>query len=225
MGETDWTKKLEEETGIRFRTTRPEEIERESFLMIQEELGESFLASYPETQLPVLLRVIHTTADFSYGESLVFANGAMEAACRAIRRGLPIITDTTMAASGINKAAAEKFGCQVHCFIGDEDVKEEAKHRSMTRAAVSVEKAARLYPDCIYAVGNGPTALLRLYELIREHKIRPALIIGTPVGFVNVVEAKELILQTEIPAIVARGRKGGSNVAAAICNALFRTAG
>ena len=209
MGETDWTKKLEEETGFRFRTTKPEEIERESFLMIQEELGEKFLSSYPETQLPVLLRVIHTTADFSYGESLTFTNDAMEAGCSAIRRGLPIITDTTMAASGINKAAAGRFGCQVHCFIGDADVKEEAKKRSMTRAAVSVEKAARLYPDCIYAVGNGPTALMRLYELIREQKIRPALIIGTPVGFVN----------------VARGRKGGSNVAAAICNALFRTVG
>lgn len=126
-----------------------------------------------------------------------------------------------MAASGINKTAARKFGIDVHCFIGDEDVKEAAKASGMTRSAVSAEKAARLYPECIYAVGNAPTALMRLYELIEEKRIRPALIIGVPVGFVNVVEAKELILRTDVPAIVARGRKGGSNIAAAICNALL----
>ena len=130
-----------------------------------------------------------------------------------------------MAASGINKTAAGKFGIEVHCFIGDEDVKVKAKESGMTRSAVSVEKAAGCYPECIYAVGNAPTALMRLYELIEEKKIRPALIIGVPVGFVNVVEAKELILRTDVPAIVARGRKGGSNIAAAICNALMYEAG
>jgi precorrin-8X/cobalt-precorrin-8 methylmutase len=165
--------------------------------------------------------VIHTTADFSYRENLYFTEHAVEHALAAIRKGLPIITDTTMALSGINKSAAAKYGITVHCFIGDEDVKEQAAKTGMTRSAVSVEKAARLYPECIYAVGNAPTALMRLYELIEEGMIRPALIIGVPVGFVNVVEAKELILKTDVPAIVARGRKGGSNVAAAICNALL----
>ena len=120
---------------------------------------------------------------------------------------------------------AEAAGIDVHCFIADEDVKEAAKASGMTRSAVSAEKAARLYSKCIYAVGNAPTALMRLYELIEEKKIRPALIIGVPVGFVNVVEAKELILRTDVPAIIARGRKGGSNIAAAICNALLYEAG
>ena len=221
----DWREQLEMETGIHFRTVNPEEIEKESFLTIKKELGEAFLASYPKEQLPVLLRVIHTTADFSYRDSLVFANGAMEAANQAIQRGLPIITDTTMAASGINKGAAAAFGASVHCFVGDEDVREEAKRRGVTRSAVSAEKAARLYPECIYAVGNAPTALIRLYELIREGQFRPALIIGMPVGFVNVAEAKELILKTGLPVIAAMGRKGGSNTAAAVCNALLRIAG
>jgi len=216
-----WTEELKERTGIDFLTTRPEEIERTSFGMIQRELGQEFLDAYPAELIPVLCRVIHTTADFSYKENLYFSGQVVEQARQAMESGVPIITDTTMAASGINKRAAERYGISVHCFIGDEDVKEEAKKTGMTRSAVSVDKAARLYPECIYAVGNAPTALMRLYELIKEEKIRPRLIIGVPVGFVNVVEAKELILTAGVPCIVARGRKGGSNVAAAICNALM----
>lgn len=217
----DWTESLREKTGISFLTTKPAEIEMASFDIIKKELGEEFLKTFPENQLPVLCRVIHTTADFSYKQSLYFSPGVMEAASEAIESGVPIITDTTMAASGINKREASVHGIAVHCFIGDEDVKKGAETGKMTRSAVSVEKAARLYPDCIYAVGNAPTALMRLYELIQEKKIHPRLIIGVPVGFVNVVEAKELILKAEAPCIVARGRKGGSNVAAAICNALL----
>lgn len=217
----DWTEELKKKTGMDFLTTRPAEIEKKSFEIIKRELGDSFLEQYPAEQLPVLLRVIHTTADFSYGDQLCFSPQVMEHAKDALKRGLPIITDTTMAASGINKQAAGALGVEVRCFIGDGDVKEQAKSSQMTRSAVSVEKAAGLYPECIYAVGNAPTALMRLYELIEEHKIRPALIIGVPVGFVNVVEAKALIMKTKIPCIVARGRKGGSNVAAAICNALL----
>ena len=206
MSGLDWTEELKKRTGIDFLTTRPMEIEKKSFEIIKGELGEEFVSRYPADALPVLCRVIHTTADFSYRDTLT-------------------ITDTTMAASGINKTAAGKFGIEVHCFIGDEDVKAKAKESGMTRSAVSVEKAAGCYPECIYAVGNAPTALMRLYELIEEKKIRPALIIGVPVGFVNVVEAKELVLRTDVPAIVARGRKGGSNIAAAICNALMYEAG
>ena len=208
MSGLDWTEELKKRTGIDFLTTRPMEIEKKSFEIIKGELGEEFVSRYPADALPVLCRVIHTTADFSYRDTLTITEGAIGLAKEAIHRGLPIITDTTMAASGINKTAARKFGIDVHCFIGDEDV-----------------KAARLYSECIYAVGNAPTALMRLYELIEEKKIRPALIIGVPVGFVNVVEAKELILRTDVPAIVARGRKGGSNIAAAICNALLYEAG
>ena len=212
----EWTETLCRETGIRFLTTRPSEIEAASFAIIKEELGEEFLKTCPKDQLPVFCRVIHTTADFSYKESLYFSEDAVSKGREALASGIPIITDTTMAASGINKTAAAAHGVQVRCFIGDEDVKEAARESGITRSAVSVDKAARLYPDCIYAVGNAPTALMRLYE-----KIRPRLVVGVPVGFVNVVEAKELILSAGVPCIVARGRKGGSNVAAAICNALL----
>ena len=201
----EWTETLCRETGIRFLTTRPSKIEAASFAIIKEELGQEFLKACPRDQLPVLCRVIHTTADFSYKESLYFSEDAVSKGREALASGIPIITDTTMAASGINKTAAAAHGVQVRCFIGDEDVKE----------------AARLYPDCIYAVGNAPTALMRLYEKIRTGEIRPRLVVGVPVGFVNVVEAKELILSAGVPCIVARGRKGGSNVAAAICNALL----
>lgn len=217
----DWTEELKKRTGIGFLTTRPDEIEKKSFELIRGELGEEFVSAYPEDRLPVLCRVIHTTADFSYKDTLTFTDGVITLARGALRRGVPIITDTTMAASGINKRKAGEFGVSVHCFIGDPDVAARSKESGMTRSAVSTEKAAELYPECIYAVGNAPTALMRLYELIEEGRIRPALIIGVPVGFVNVVEAKELILQTGVPCIVARGRKGGSNVAAAICNALL----
>lgn len=217
----NWTEELREKTGIGFLTTRPAEIEKTSFEMIKSELGPDFLEAYPREQLPVLCRVIHTTADFSYRDSLYFSGRVMERAMEAIEGGVPIITDTTMASSGINKAAAGRHGISIHCFIGDEDVKEEAKRTGMTRSAISVDKAARLYPECIYAVGNAPTALMRLYERIQDGTIRPRLIIGVPVGFVNVVEAKELILTAGVPCIVARGRKGGSNVAASICNALL----
>ena len=217
----DWSEKLKEETGIRFRTTDPKEIERVSFQLIKEELGQEFLERCPKEQLPILCRVIHTTADFSYRDNLYFSRDAVSRAMEAVRSGLPIITDTTMALSGINKRETKKRGMSVCCFIGDEDVKEMAESEKMTRSAVSVDKAAREYPDCIYAVGNAPTALMRLYELVKSGKIRPRLIIGVPVGFVNVEEAKELILTLGVPCIVARGRKGGSNVAAAICNALL----
>lgn len=221
MSGLDWTEELKKRTGIDFLTTRPMEIEKKSFEIIKGELGEEFVSRYPADALPVLCRVIHTTADFSYRDTLTITDGAIEKAKEEIRRGLPIITDTTMAASGINKTAAGKFGIEVHCFIGDEDVKAKAKESGMTRSAVSVEKAAGCYPECIYAVGNAPTALMRLYELIEEKKIRPALIIGVPVGFVNVVEAKELIMTAGVPYIVPKGRKGGSNIAATICNAML----
>lgn len=217
----DWKEELEKRTGIRFQTTEPKEIEKRSFEIIKGELGEEFLASYPEDRLPVLIRVIHTTADFSYRDRLYFSDDAMEAAEHAIRRGCPVVTDTTMAASGINKAAAGRCGMEIRCFIGDEDVKKAAEAQGITRSAASVDKAARLCPGCIYVVGNAPTALMRLCQLMDEGRIRPSLVIGLPVGFVNVEEAKELLIRSGIPCIVGRGRKGGSNVAAAVCNALL----
>ena len=127
-----------------------------------------------------------------------------------------------MAKAGINKKILGTYGGQVHCFISDEDVAQTAKEKGCTRAAASMEKAASLGKDLIFAIGNAPTALVRLYELIQEGKLSPSLIIGVPVGFVNVVASKELIMElTQVPYIIARGRKGGSNIAACICNAFL----
>lgn len=170
---------------------------------------------------PIIKRVIHTTADFDYVEQLAFSEHVVSHALKTIRVGCHIVTDTNMAKAGINKNVLAGYGGKVSCFMADEDVAAEAKKRGVTRAAVSMEKAASLRDPLIFAIGNAPTALIRLYELIEEGRIKPALIVGVPVGFVNVVEAKELIMQARTPYIVARGRKGGSNVAAAIINSLL----
>ena len=167
-------------------------------------------------------RCIHTSADFDYARNLMFSEGAVEKAKEAIRHGASIVTDTQMARSGINKKVLEQYGGQVYCFMSDTDVAEAAKRAGTTRAVASMEKACALEEDLIFAIGNAPTALIRLYELIREGRIAPKLVIGAPVGFVNVVQSKEQILTLkDTPYIVARGRKGGSNIAACICNALL----
>lgn len=195
----------------------PAEIEKRSFEIITDELK---TAIPPENEL-VVKRVIHCTADFDYAENLAFSVGAVRLGLDALRRGCGIVTDTQMAKSGINKAAASKLGCELYCFMSDPDVATEAKDRGTTRAQVSMEKAARLGVPLIFAVGNAPTALLALHGLITAGKVRPELVIGVPVGFVNIIEAKETIMTAGVPYIVARGRKGGSNVAAAIINALM----
>ena len=196
----------------------PMEIERRSFEIISQEAGDRIP---DDIRAMIIKRVIHTSADFDYIDHLCFSEGAVERALEALKHGAWIITDTNMALSGINKSSLKKAGGEAHCFMADEDVAEEAKRLGVTRASVCVDKAAGLDRPLIYAVGNAPTALIRLYELIQAGKIRPELIIGVPVGFVNVVQSKELIMQTDVPYIVARGRKGGSNVAACICNALL----
>ncbi len=197
---------------------RPADIERRSFEIIGQILGDRELD--PENEL-VIKRAIHTTADFDYADNLVFSEHAVAKGIEPLKRGCDIVTDTQMARSGINKGILSKLGGEVLCFMSDPDVAAEAKERGVTRAIVSMEKAARLGKECVFAIGNAPTALIRLKELIDEGSVRPALVIGVPVGFVNVVESKELILGSDFPYIVARGRKGGSNVAAAICNALL----
>lgn len=199
---------------------KPGEIEARSFEIIRQELEERGIRLDP-AQDAVIRRVIHATADFDYVDNLVFSSGAVRSMKDAIENGAWIITDTNMARSGINRRLLASFGGECRCFMSEEDVAEEAKKRGVTRAVVSMERAAALDRDVLFAVGNAPTALVRLYEMIRNGDISPAGIIGVPVGFVNVVEAKELILETEVPHIVARGRKGGSNVAAAIVNALL----
>ena len=197
---------------------KPMEIERRSFEIITEELGERKLD--PEFEL-VVKRVIHTTADFDYYDNLCFSEHAVLRMMDAIRAGCDVITDTTMAQSGINKKLLAQFGGQARCFIGDADVAEEAKARGVTRSLVSMEKAARLNKPLIFAIGNAPTALFSICDLMRAGKLAPEMIIGVPVGFVNVVEAKEEVMRTAQNYIVARGRKGGSNVAAAIVNAVL----
>ena len=197
---------------------KPMDIEKRSFEIITELLGERKLD--PENEL-VIKRVIHTSADFDYADNLVFSEHAVSRGIEALRGGCDIVTDTQMAKAGINKTILGKLGGEVHCFMSDLDVAAEAKARGITRAIVSMERAAKLEKPCIFAIGNAPTALISLHELILNKKIDPALVIGVPVGFVNVVESKEMILELPVPHIVARGRKGGSNVAAAICNALL----
>ena len=161
------------------------------------------------------------SADFDYAKNLCFSENAVEKAIQAIKDGACIVTDTQMAKAGINKRALARYGGEVYCFMSDEDVAKIAKENGSTRATASMDKAAGLDKKLIFAIGNAPTALVRLYELIEEKKLDPELIIGVPVGFVNVVQSKELIMHTEVPYIVARGRKGGSNIAACICNALL----
>lgn len=197
---------------------KPMDIEKRSFEIITELLGERKLD--PENEL-VIKRVIHTSADFDYADNLVFSPHAVQKGIEALRSGCDIVTDTQMAKAGINKTILRKLGGEVHCFMSDPDVAAEAKERGITRAIVSMERAAKLSKPCIFAIGNAPTALISLHEQIQAGTLHPALIVGVPVGFVNVVESKELILDSEVPHIVARGRKGGSNVAAAICNALL----
>lgn len=197
---------------------KPMDIEKRSFEIITEILGDRKLD--PENEL-VIKRAIHTSADFDYADNLVFSEHAVQKGIEALRNGCDIVTDTQMAKSGINKTILGKLGGQVHCFMSDEDVAAEAKARGITRAIVSMEKAAKLEKPCIFAIGNAPTALICLKELMDAGKLHPALIVGVPVGFVNVVESKELIIGSSAPYIVARGRKGGSNVAAAICNAML----
>ena len=172
-------------------------------------------------QEPVIKRVIHTSADFDYLDNLCFSKDVVDMMQQAIREGACIVTDTQMAKAGINKKRLATYGGEVFCFMSDDDVAAIAKKQGTTRAVASMDKAAGLDQKLIFAVGNAPTALVRLYELIEEGKLSPAGIIGVPVGFVNVVEAKELIMRAPVPYIVARGRKGGSNIAAAIVNALL----
>nr|WP_317365088.1 precorrin-8X methylmutase [uncultured Blautia sp.] len=203
---------------VELENVKPMDIEKRSFEIITEELGEKKLI--PGTEL-VVKRCIHTSADFDYADNLCFSPDAIEKALEAIRNGACIVTDTQMAKSGINKKALARYGGEVYCFMSDEDVAETAKKNGTTRATASMDKAASLNKKLIFAIGNAPTALVRLYELIQEGRLDPELIIGVPVGFVNVVQSKELIMESGSPYIVAKGRKGGSNIAACICNALL----
>ena len=203
---------------MELKNVLPADIEKRSFEIITEILGEN----QPDPQVAhIVKRVIHTTADFDYADNLFISPDAEENFAKAIKAGGIIITDTNMALSGISKPALAKYGAEARCYVADPDIAKEAKERGITRSAVCMEKAAAETRPLIFALGNAPTALIRVCELIREGRMKPAIVIGVPVGFVNVIESKEMLLETDIPQIVAKGRKGGSNVAAAICNAML----
>ncbi|MCL2510080.1 MAG: precorrin-8X methylmutase [Methanomassiliicoccaceae archaeon] len=201
-----------------YKTLAPEEIERRSMETITSELNGR---EWPEPKFSIIRRCIHTSADFDYADNLVFSENAEKIGVELIRKGATIITDTKMAASGINKNRLSGYGGDVRCFISDDDVITEAKSMNCTRATVSMEKAANVKGPLILAIGNAPTALIAIHEMVITGKMRPGLIIGVPVGFVNVVESKEMIMELDVPYIVAKGRKGGSNIAATICNAMM----
>lgn len=201
---------------------KPADIEKRSMEIITGELNGR---TWPEPEFSIVKRCIHTSADFDYADNLCFSENAAQLGVEALKRGAHIVTDTRMAWSGINKKKLASFGGEAHCFMSDEDVAAEAKEKGCTRAAICMERGAALPGEVIFAVGNAPTALIRLYEMIEEGRVKPALIIGAPVGFVNVVESKELIMEigqkAGVPFIVPKGRKGGSNIAATICNAML----
>ena len=199
---------------------RPQDIEKRSFAIISKELEEKGIV-LPKEQELVTKRAIHTSADFDYAKTMTYSAHAVGIAKKLIQNGADIVTDTNMALAGVNKKELAKYGGEAHCFMAEEEVAKIAKERGVTRAAVSMEKAAQIEKPVIFTIGKSPTALIELYEMIQSGKYRPAFIIGVPVGFVNVEAAKDLILKTDVPYIINRGRKGGSNIAAAICNALL----
>lgn len=199
---------------------KPEEIEKRSFQIITDELTK---INPKLCDNMVLKRVIHTTADFDYADNLIFSEGAIEAGMKVLKEGAVILSDTNMTKAGINKTALKTLNCTAECFMSDPDVALAAKNEGCTRAKASMDKAVFIKEPLIITIGNAPTALIRVFELIKEGKLHPKLVVGVPVGFVNVVESKELFLKEDVgvPYIIAKGRKGGSTVSAAIINALM----
>lgn len=196
---------------------QPQEIENRSFAEITEEVGEH---SYTTEQYKVVQRIIHASADFELGKSMIFHPDAMEAGINAIKKGRPIFTDTKMVQVGINKTRLAEFNVDVYNFISDDDVTEEAKKAKITRSIVSMRKAAKTAEGGIYVIGNAPTALLEILRLVENGEAKPDLIIGVPVGFVSVLESKEALLKTKVPYITNNSRKGGSTIVVAAVNAI-----
>jgi len=202
------------------RSMKPEEIEARSLSIIDEEAGDH---DWPPDLWPVVRRVIHTSADYEYLQSMVMTPDAVQAAVSALRSGRPICTDTTMVLAGIRKDLAAGFGCSIFCNVADPDVAEEARREGVTRSVAAMRRACRETPDALFVIGNAPTALFELLEQIQRGICRPSLIIGLPVGFVGAEESKNALATADLqtPFITNMGRKGGSNVAAAVVNALL----
>lgn len=207
--------------------TLPADIERTSMQIIEEELNRRGIA-IPADRAAVVRRVIHTTADFDYAETLHFTPHAVARGIEALKAGAPVVTDTNMALAGISKPSLAALGVTAHCYMADPEVAQAARQAGTTRAVAAMQHAARTCPNAVFAIGNAPTALLALCDLMEGQALRPSLIIAVPVGFVNVVESKQRLFalceEQGVPCIAAMGRKGGSTVAAAICNALLYSA-
>ena len=198
--------------------TEPEAIERESMRIIQQAIDSSGGYSGSPENLPIIKRVIHATADFDFLHTLYFSDGAVYQARNALANHTPIITDTNMLMSGISK----RYGVNIICHVSDPETHSQAQARNTTRAVISIERSVQEYPSAVYAIGNAPTGLIRLCELIREGKANPALVVGVPVGFVNVIEAKNMLASlTNTPRIIAHGNKGGTTTACAVINAIL----
>jgi precorrin-8X/cobalt-precorrin-8 methylmutase len=198
---------------------KPEEIEAESFRIIDEEAGSH---GWGEAEWQIVRRSIHTSADFEYVRSMVMSEGVVAKAVAAIRSGAGIVTDTNMALAGISKSRLVTFGCEATCHVADSDVGALARREGVTRSVLAMRKAVRNTNNRIFVIGNAPTALYELLRLVEEGLMSPELIIGLPVGFVGAEESKNALAATggKIPFITNVGRKGGSNVAAAVVNAL-----
>ncbi len=195
----------------------PMEIENKSFEIIGNEMNPH---NFTEEELLIIKRTIHTTGDFDYQNIVHISEGAIESAKALLKKGITIYTDTNMALSGINKMALKKLGCEVKCYVSNEEVAKIAKERGITRSMAGVEKAIDEGVE-FFVFGNAPTAIFKLLELINDGKANPKFVVGAPVGFVGAKESKEELLKYNIPNITIRGRKGGSNVAAAIVNAIM----
>ncbi|MCK4486651.1 MAG: precorrin-8X methylmutase [Desulfobacterales bacterium] len=200
---------------------KPHEIEQQSFKIIDHEAGDH---GFPPDQWSIVRRMIHTTADFDFIQTVRFHPEAIQAGVEAIKQGKNIITDTEMLRAGIRKADLESFGVQVLCFLNEAGVIEESKKAGTTRAAAAVDRAIPFMKNGIYAIGNAPTALFRLLELLEQGVARPALVIGLPVGFVNAAESKAVLVKVSSPFVSSMGRKGGTTVAASVVNALIKLA-
>ncbi|MFZ5820860.1 MAG: precorrin-8X methylmutase [Chloroflexota bacterium] len=200
---------------------RPEEIEPESFRIILQELGAH---SFSPQELPIVQRVIHATADFEYARLLAFSPTAIQDGIRALRSGCRVLTDVQMTAVGVSPVYLERFSCSVRCAIREPETLALVYEEGITRSMAAIRRMAGDIPSAIVALGNAPTALFELLRLAQSDGLKPALVVGAPVGFVNAAESKAALQESSLPYITVRGRKGGSTVAAAILNALLRLA-
>lgn len=200
---------------------KPEDIEKKSFEIIENELGKK-VKNFSEETLPIIKRVIHTTADFEYADLIKFMRNPVEAGKNIIKNGCRIYCDTNMIVNGLSKNILKKFNCEAYSLVSDENTAKEAKERGITRSIVGIEKAGKDRDTKIFLIGNAPTALFKLKEMIEKNEIeKPALVVGAPVGFVGAADSKEEFKKINVPYITIDGRKGGSTVTVAILHGIL----